>query len=265
MRTIIFTDLDGTLLNHDDYRFDDAIPALNRIKRLGIPLIIVSSKTAAEIARLQDKLDLHDPFISENGAAIYLPPDSRLADALPTEAHPSGFRTLRLGARYEDIRRFCRENRDLGIRGFGDMETEEVAALTGLGPEDAAMAKAREFTEPFILENETHLERLSRLALESGFSLTRGGRFYHLKKAHSDKGVAVRTLIGLYAGSADGPLRSIALGDSENDREMLREVDIPLVVRKPDGSCLEGFVHCSDAPGSAGWNQLITEVLHDDA
>ena len=265
MRTIIFTDLDGTLLNHHDYRFDDAIPALDRIKSLGIPLIIVSSKTAAEIAKLQDKLNLHDPFISENGAAIFFPLSSPLPDDLPTERHLEGFKTLRLGSGYAELRRFCRVNRHLGIRGFGDMDVEEIAALTGLDNEDAAMAKARGFTEPFILEEGADLAAIGRAARDSGFSLTEGGRFYHLKKASSDKGEAVRTLISLYSRKDDGPLRSIALGDSENDREMLGEADVPLVVRKPDGSCLKGFARCSDAPGSAGWNQLITEVLHDDA
>jgi len=54
---LVFTDLDGTLLTHEGYSWQPAAPALERLRQLDIPLILNSSKTAAEIAALREELD----------------------------------------------------------------------------------------------------------------------------------------------------------------------------------------------------------------
>jgi len=70
-KTIIFTDLDGTLLHPQTYSFDAAMPALKLIKEKDIPLILCSSKTRAEIEVYRKKLDNQHPFVSENGGGIF--------------------------------------------------------------------------------------------------------------------------------------------------------------------------------------------------
>ena len=70
---IIFTDLDGTLLDHYSYSFEAAIPMLGKLEDLGIPVIPITSKTFAEVSRLRDQLNNRHPFIVENGAAIAIP------------------------------------------------------------------------------------------------------------------------------------------------------------------------------------------------
>ena len=50
---IIFTDLDGTLLDFR-YSYKEAVPALNLIRKKNIPLIICSSKTRAEIEKCRN-------------------------------------------------------------------------------------------------------------------------------------------------------------------------------------------------------------------
>ncbi|MEE8044743.1 MAG: HAD-IIB family hydrolase, partial [Thermodesulfobacteriota bacterium] len=68
---IVFTDLDGTLLDHRNYSFLQAIPALDLLKEKNIPLIICTSKTKSEIEHYRTTLQNNFPFISENGGAIY--------------------------------------------------------------------------------------------------------------------------------------------------------------------------------------------------
>ena len=53
---VVFSDLDGTLLDHSTYSWKAAAPALAALRDRGIPLILASSKTSAEIAesRLKD-------------------------------------------------------------------------------------------------------------------------------------------------------------------------------------------------------------------
>ena len=70
---VIFTDLDGTLLDHETYGWKEAKPALNLCKALKVPLILVSSKTRAEMNLLRHELELTSPFISENGGGIFFP------------------------------------------------------------------------------------------------------------------------------------------------------------------------------------------------
>src|SRR4030043_2006608 len=72
-KLIIFTDLDGTLLDRKTYSFEPAEPALNLIRTMGIPLVLSSSKTRAEIELYRRKLENEHPFISENGGGIFIP------------------------------------------------------------------------------------------------------------------------------------------------------------------------------------------------
>ena len=50
---LVFTDLDGSLLDHHNYSYSDALPQLRQLERRGIPVIPASSKTRVEIERLR--------------------------------------------------------------------------------------------------------------------------------------------------------------------------------------------------------------------
>ena len=49
MKYIVFTDLDGTLIDHNTYSYESAIISLNLLKEHNIPLIFCTSKTRTEI------------------------------------------------------------------------------------------------------------------------------------------------------------------------------------------------------------------------
>ncbi len=68
---IIFTDLDGTLLDHDTYAWKEAEPALDLCKTLKVPVILASSKTRAEMETIRREMSISDPFIAENGGGIF--------------------------------------------------------------------------------------------------------------------------------------------------------------------------------------------------
>src|SRR5512135_2792694 len=72
-KIVIFTDLDGTLLDEVNYSWSEAQPALNLIKSGATPLILCSSKTRAELEAYRVQLDNHHPFIAENGGGIFIP------------------------------------------------------------------------------------------------------------------------------------------------------------------------------------------------
>ncbi|MCO4797949.1 MAG: HAD-IIB family hydrolase, partial [Colwelliaceae bacterium] len=70
LKTLIFSDLDGTLLDHFTYQSTAANETIQQLKSANIPVILNTSKTFAEVKIILDELQLTTPFIIENGAAI---------------------------------------------------------------------------------------------------------------------------------------------------------------------------------------------------
>jgi len=73
MLKIVFSDLDGTLLDHRTYDYSPALPALEKLQEKQIPLVFCTSKTAAEMIPFRTEIKNEDPFIVENGGGIYIP------------------------------------------------------------------------------------------------------------------------------------------------------------------------------------------------
>jgi mannosyl-3-phosphoglycerate phosphatase len=251
-KTIIFTDLDGTLLDHSTYSYEAALEMLEYLKANKIPLIIVTSKTREEVRRIQSGMSLREPFIVENGAGV----------CIPTE---KGVETIAMGFEYDYIRScFEKYAKSIPMHGFYDMSVEEVAEHTGLSLENAVDAKKRTFTEPFILEDEEKLENLRQMADEDKLEIVQGGRFYHLITKGQDKANAIKYLVEHYEKESGEKYHTIALGDSANDLTMLGSVDTPVLIPHPDGS----YIACSAKglikapyPGPKGWNGVLKEYF----
>jgi len=265
---VVFTDLDGSLLDHDTYSFANARPALERIRAQRIPLVFASSKTRPEIERLQAEMGIREPFIVENGAAVFFPDGYRCWRVDGGIRQPP-YTVIRLGATYREIRRFVQAVRpEFNLQGFGDLSAEDIGRLSGLSPLQAELARQREFSEPFIMDEGNRITDLRALAEASGFAITRGGRFHHLVGSGQDKGVAVRRVAAVILRNMGPPLCTVGLGDSANDKAMLQCVDLPILIPRPDGSYedmeLTGL-RKARRPGSRGWNDMILEVLDTSA
>jgi mannosyl-3-phosphoglycerate phosphatase len=249
---LIFTDLDGTLLEHHSYSYKEAMPMLDFIKKNKIPLILVTSKTKEEVMFLQKALETNSPFIVENGAGIIMP-------------NETGFEDIILGYSYEEIREaFVRYAKSIPMQGFFDMSIEEIISHTGLGKKEAIAAKNRTFTEPFILRNVQQLGDLKALATFEGLDVVKGGRFYHLITKGVDKAQAIRSVIKHYERLFEHSATTIALGDSANDLTMLQSADIPILMPHFDGSYLDCMIpNLIKAPkaGPGGWNSALKKYF----
>ena len=266
MRIIIFTDLDGTLLDHDDYSYEAALPSLKRIKEEEIPLIITTSKTRREVEWVQRRMGIGGPFIVANGGGIFVPASSGLKGINGGE-RKGRYTFIRLGKSYREIRElFGKIASRFAIKGFGDMTIAEIAALTDLSEKEAGRASLREFTEPFLTRNDGDISAIEKYALSMGVKVAKGGRFYHLTDVNQDKGAAVRKIIDIYKSNwRPAIVSSIGIGDSENDLPMLEEVDIPVYIPNPQSShqafSLPGLVRAKE-PGSRGWNRAVESILN---
>lgn len=259
---IIFTDLDGTLLNHHDYSFEEAREAIDYIKKSSIPLIIVTSKTFSEVRVLQEKLGIRHPFIVENGAGIFIPPDSVLTSPIPPQ---DKYIKISKSQSYLEVRIFFKHiKKQFPLKGFGDMSVEEVMELTGLSEESAKHSMRRNFTEPFILDASVNLKLLQDEAKKEDLEIVKGGRFYHIISQGQDKAKAMKRLTHLYEEYFDKKLKMIALGDSENDFSMLQAADVGILIPLPNGEFANidtTNIIKAKYPGPKGWNEALMEML----
>jgi mannosyl-3-phosphoglycerate phosphatase len=268
---IIFTDLDGTLLD-ESYSFDPAKPALKEIKRRKIPLILSTSKTRLETIRYWKSLSIREPFIIEGGCAIVIPDGYFDNLSYKVRYLEGGLLLLALTEEYQELLQSMHHLKEKfpKIRGFNDMSPAEISQETGLPLREAILAKKREFSEPFKLLNEKkdHFTKLSRIVKKMGLSLKKGGKFYHLQ-GKSDKGKAAKILLELFK-KKNTTLLSIALGDSMSDLSLLQMVDIPVIIRRSGGECDIELRKClpyaliSSSPGPTGWNKSILEIIKSD-
>jgi len=265
---LIFTDLDGTLLDFETYDFSAALPAIKFLKRKGIPIIPCTSKTLEEVQILRKKLFLNDPFIVENGSAIFFEADFFKQDFKAVEIE--SFKAKILGKSHNEILDFyhrLKEQFALKITGFSEMNLEEIQLLTLLSKAEAKLAKQRQFSQPMVsFEDNDLLSRsdVKNFILEHGFRLLKGNRFYHLI-GQCDKGMAVKTLVKMYSSEFQHSFKSMGLGDSKNDFEMLKVVDQPIIIRKKDGNFvdLEGIrnLYITQNAGPTGWAEAIFKFV----
>lgn len=249
LKAIVFTDLDGTLLDHAHYDFSPALPAMKALKERGIPLIPTTSKTYAEVEVLMGQLEISGIAILENGAAIH---------GIGEEGVKMEYGALR--QRMNALPSHLRAQ----MRGFGDMSVDEVAEETGLDLEAAKRAKARKSSEPFIWSgsDEEMLALQEEMAREE-LTITRGGRFFHILPK-TGKAEAMAKVIRHLNG--DAPIQTLALGDGPNDIGMLEAADHGVIIPNPHGVDLTSLsqarrLEVAENPGPSGWNKSVLSWL----
>ncbi len=238
-RFVIFTDLDGTLLD-DEYSFDQAKPVIAKLKEMGVPIVFCSAKTRAEQEFFRRAMGINDPFIVEDGSALYLNDES-----------------IVLGVEYERIvREILKLREKYEIRSYYFMSVKEVAKVTGLSLELARMAKMREFSETIVSAEREALEELKKK-----FNVVVGGRFVHVYGKNADKGKAVKILTEIFREKF-GDVVTLGIGNSYTDESMLKAVDIPALVRNPNGWVeLDLDVYKARGVATSGWVEVVKRFV----
>ncbi len=272
LKRLVFTDLDGTLLDHHTYSFAPALPMLAKLKSLEIPVIPTTSKTRAELIPLRQRIGLTGPFIIENGAAIYVPnqfmpaPDS--ADILfEGDYWIKYFSAPR--QHWLDILNQQKSRFKDKLRHYSEMSIADICAATGLSPEDANLSAQREFGEPVLWlgSNEEKNHFLNHMR-QAGVSPLEGGRFIHIC-GQSDKGKALTWFSQHYLAHLNTQVTTkfltIALGDGNNDIAMLNAADIAVRIASPSHSLpkldKQTDVYTSTQHGPAGWAECLSHIL----
>ena len=264
---VIFTDLDGSLLDHHNYSHAAADGLLAELEEGAIPVIPVSSKTRSELLELRRELGNRHPFIAENGAAVYIPdgyfgfrPAETLERAGYLVREFSQPRQHWLDKLQQVADRFPGD-----FSSFADLDSETIAEWTGLSLEAARRASQREYGEPIRwFGSETAKADFVATMQGMGATLLQGGRFLHLS-GDCDKGRALAWLNRQYAMETGEEPLSIAIGDSQNDAAMLEAADHALIIQSPSHPSPElkrtDKVLISEAFGPQGWNEGVRKIL----
>ena len=268
-RIVVVTDIDGSLLEPGTRSLPDERAALDFLAARGIPLVIHSSRTRAEIERLQQTRQMLTPFISENGSALFLP--HRSFPFVPERARPAvGGGVIEFGKRYHEVvdalRLTCREL-DVEVVGFAELSIEDVARELGVPLVKAQLAKLREYTELFRIvdEKDAMRSRLFKALRRRGLRCWRTGT-HHLVTATPDRAESLRTLRAI-CKQAWGDHLMIGLGDSEDDVAWLRHVDVAIIVQNQRTGVPARLLsklptaHVTRRPGRQGWSEAVFEFV----
>lgn len=267
---LIFTGLNGSLLDQHSSDWQPALGWLRHLTQAGVPVIPATSQTRAELMALRLDLGLRNvPFIAENGAVIGLPPSWQHARLDRNPADVEGLSIKILGLDGDFLRRrleVLRERMQVAFRCMSDMSVTEIAAATGLSEPAARLTRVREASEPLIWDDsDESLDAFHAALRNDGLRLIRGERFWHVM-GDVDKGRAVLWLIARFAALRGADPLTLGLGDGPNDVSLLETVaravlirglhDLSVTVSNP-------ALYRTRHTGSRGWAEGIEYWLGD--
>jgi len=268
-KLLVVTDLDGSLLD-ETYSWQAAAPALEALTEAGIPLVLNSSKTMAEMQALALELENTAPIVAENGGILAVHQASGLL--------PLGSELRQQGDYWIDIlglsREFilekayaARERYGYRFTGYADWDAAKVSAYTGLSVAMSELSLSRIATEPIVWEDSAERRaEFEALLAKDGIRVLRGGRFLHLMGA-ADKADGSRSALKLYQDAApENDWLLVALGDSANDQAMLEAADIAVVIPHVDGPRIHptgSRVIYAEKPATEGWNEALLTLIKE--
>jgi mannosyl-3-phosphoglycerate phosphatase len=274
-RHLIFTALEGALVDPQTDSFAGAEEALSELDLRKIAYILLTSRTREEIDPIRRKLGHNHPFVTENGGGIFFP-DGYFSLKIPGSVRTARYLSVAQGRPYAEV---CEALDDIaeecavGVAGFHHMSLREIADNTGLRPRSAELARAREFDEPFFFTSadDKAIARFVETAHARGFDTRRGPAFWHFS-AQCDAARAVRSLAQLFREATHIKLRLVGIGGGEQDLPWLRAVDhaILLPASREAAQSSENpqetpgrtrSIVMGDEPGAGGWNRAILDII----
>ena len=251
----VVSDVDGTLMDHS-YDLTPAKETIKFLQELSIPVILCTSKTAAEVKVIRKQLNLTDPYIVENGAAIY------------GESLKKVDGEIILGEKYvklEKILSRISNEVNYDLVPLNNISDKEATDLTGLKGNSLKLMRDRHWSMPFLNPPESKNEEINSCCKRLNVEIFRGNRMSHMLSINSNKGKAIKAL-KKYSNNPN--IKIIGLGDSPNDLPLLLNSDYRVVIPSPSGPNLElleklngyKFTLASD-PNGYGWKSEINKLI----
>ena len=276
---LIFSDIDNTLLQsyiikegeiYHIEEYGEIKEIVQRLRKNHIPLVLCSSKTRVEQEKIRKYLEIEDPFIVENGGAIYIP-----ENYFPIDLEELGlsinrinkYLVIELGKSYNRIIENLQEIREISHLEFiavHDLSLPELAQKVGITKNDAKLMASREYSETVLEININELDNLKKILNDRGLRILQGTRYNTISSLH-DKGSAISILKKLYAMKFEKEqIESIGIGDAHNDIPMFENVDKPFLVRNIQNSYTPMKINNLTRVigiGQTGWKEIILKYI----
>jgi len=232
----VVSDVDHTLLEHPG-ETPSAGQALGQLRKRGIPTLLASSKTFAEMVAFQSLAELPpQPFLFENGCGIGWPTASWPAAAGAPQQVLGAYGAIVRGGDPQRLRTLLHQLRASGGLRFSLLEELNFGAiqqLIGLEEPLARLALQRLASVPLVWQDdEAALERLRQQLAGEGLGAVSGGRLLHVAPPCNKAEALAQVLC--WQGEATHSTTLLACGDSENDRALLESADVALVFHPAD-------------------------------
>ena len=232
-RIWIVSDVDGTLMDHS-YDLSPAKTTIKILQNLKIPVILCTSKTAAEVEILRNEINLTDPYIVENGAAIY------------GENTNGNKWEIILGEKYKSLEKvLINLSREVSynLKPLNNLTDTEAFELTGLSGNSLTLMRDRHWSMPFLNPPNEIENKLKTICPKYKVNIFKGNRMSHLLSMNSNKGKAIKKLKDYFLNY---DVKIIGLGDSPNDLPLLKNSDYKIII-----------------PGKKGPNKILLKELGD--
>ena len=254
---VIFTDLDGSLLHRDTFKFDEIKDYLKDLISQNIYIIPTTSKTEKEILEFNKELDLNLPFISENGSAIS--GLDIINSDLPKELILSREKEILIKIFEKEVP----EDLKIKCRWVWQMKEGNQSKILGLTNSKLKNAMERKYTAPFIFDgNKNKKSELIKILKSKNISLQEGGRVINLTDKVS-KSKSMNIFMRFFKRNNKN-VKTIAVGDNFNDLDMLKNSDIPCLVFndqfKQEQINIDNLI-ISNKPSPEGWADVIKKAL----
>lgn len=239
---VVFSDIDGTLIDIFTGQFNTTVKFVNQLREYGIPLVLCSSKTEAEQIELRRMANVSDPFIVENGGAVFIP--LGYFESMPnyeskySVIETGNFQIIELGKPANQIRselQKIRASSQFKFKSLSDLSIDEISIVTKMPADAVSRMIQRKYGETIVEIKNDDLPGFVTKVQDFGLKVIFGGRFFDITGGN-DKGTAVKILLDLYRRKYGGDVVFFGIGDSKNDESMLKFVDFPMLVQRPDGT-----------------------------
>ena len=266
-RHVIFTALEDVLLDPRTGLFGQAEAGLEALAECRIPLVLLSSRTRAEVEPVRRKMGHGHPFVTESGGGIFVP-DGYFNLRIPGGERRGRYLCVPLGRPYKEVIEALddiAEECEAGVAGFHHMSAKEIAENTGLRPREAELARDREFDEPFFFTSadQPAIARFVAAAERRGFTAKPGSTFWRLS-AGSDQARAVTTLTKLFREATRIKLRAVGIASASADASWLRAVDQPILLASPARTAAKVTAENRVAitqEASISWSESILNII----
>ena len=266
-RYLIFTDLDGTLLDHENYSFGTNKKMISTIINNKNEIIFNTSKTFSECKKLLKELKLSNmPFSTENGAVIYFP-KIRFNKIKNSSLFERYWRVRIAKLSSKNWYQFLKlKQKKYNFLIAQDLSPKILKEYTNL--DNTNMMLDREASQIILWEdNLTKLKLFKKdLKSEKDGVLIIGSRFMQISSI-CNKRIAKKLISHVYDIQFRDKYSSntIALGDSRNDIDMLNSCKYSCLIKNSSGvypklRSNKKNVFKSSMLAPDGWSQVLYKL-----